>query len=105
MTTIHTGRISHTEHTVADGETFVFAAFDSAAPATLAVHPAPGATATVGYTISSPARVAAGTARWMPVGIGAVGVVTASEGIDIPSPVTALRVVAADGDVAVEIVQ
>lgn len=104
-TTIHTGRVSLTEALIDADETFVFDAFASAAPATLAVHPSPGATATVSYTVSTPARIAAGTARWLPAAIGEDGVVSAPAATDIPAPVTALRVVAALGEVVVEVAQ
>lgn len=105
MTTIHTGRVSLTERTIADGETFTFDAFASAGPATLAVHPAAGATATVAYTASSPARIAAGTARWIPAAIGEDGVVSEPTAIETITPLTGLRITATGGEVAVEIVQ
>ncbi|MNU44053.1 hypothetical protein D3C71_328570 [compost metagenome] len=79
-----------------------------AGPATLAVHAnGDGVSAFVELTISSDARLASGTARWVPAdGFGESGTVSGSAVLDIvPSNVTAVRVSATGGVVAVEVLQ
>lgn len=105
MSYTQTARVGIADETVEAGTTFVFTDFLSAGPSTLAVHPAAGATATVSITCSTPARIAAGTARWARAALGEDGVVSAASIIDIPAPLTGIRVEAAGGTVAVEVVQ
>lgn len=100
-----TPRVGIAEETVEAGTTFVFADFLSAGPAALAVHPRAGATATVSITCSTPARIGAGQARWALAAMGEDGVVSTASIIDIPAPITGIRVEAAGGDVDVEVVQ
>lgn len=101
MTMNFNGRVWEADETVPSGESRVFQ-LPLASPASVAVHPAEGATATVEMTLSPLAKVEAGTARWLPTSIGATSV---ADSTDIPSPVTALRVTAAGGAVAVEVQQ
>lgn len=105
MTTINTGRVTITSETLAAGGVFTFADFASAAPATLAVHPAAGATALIEVCADTPAAIAAGTALWAPAALGESGVVNVATIVDIPSPLTAIRVTATNGGVQVRVVQ
>ena len=100
-----TARISACELTLEAGESTVFNDFAAASPAAVSVHPGAGASALVELSTSLPSRVAAGTARWLPAGVGANGVVSAPEGLVLDAPLTALRITASVGPVAVEVVQ
>ncbi|GJI97027.1 hypothetical protein RugamoR57_37450 [Duganella caerulea] len=105
MSYTQTSRVSIADYTLNDGETLIHADFPAATPAVLAIHPDPGATATVSVSISTPARIAAGTARWVPAALGAGGSVSVPTITDIPAPLTAIRVSASGGAVAVEVAQ
>lgn len=71
-------------------------------PATVAVHPAPGATARVEYTLAPQGEVEAGSGavRWLPWPPGDVAAATFDT---ITGPVSALRCVASGGDVDWEV--
>lgn len=105
MSYTQTPRVAIADETVLPGTPLVFTDFVSASPATLAVHPAEGATATVSITCSPPERIAAGMARWILSAMGPDGVVSTPKATDITSPITGVRVEAAGGTVAVEVVQ
>lgn len=72
------------------------------APFSIAVHPEPGASVTVELTLSPPAEVNAGTARWYPLALGEP--LTAAELIVYPAPVTAVRLSTATAGATVEVV-
>lgn len=105
MSYTQTSRVGIADETVLAGTSHVFTDFISAGPAALAIHPAAGATATVSITCSTPARIAAGQARWARAAMGEDGVVSTASIIDIPAPITGIRVEAAGGTVDVEVVQ
>ena len=101
----HTGRVGLVDEIVEDGQSYTFADFPATTPAVLAIHPSAGATATVSVSISTPDRITEGTARWVPAALGASGSVSVPTIVDIPAPLTAIRVSASGGAVAVEVGQ
>lgn len=101
------GRVWRTTATALPGQLAVLT-LAQAGSGTLAVHAAGvGVSATVDLTLSPPADVAAGIAMWVrAAGLGEAGVVENEAVIDsIPSSITAVRVTAAGGAVAVEVQQ
>lgn len=96
------------EHALADTESVVVI-LPEQGPSSVAVHPAVMAGASVEFTLSSLAKVKAGTAKWLPAAIGTgafgPGVTDVPDATDILSPVTAIRVTAFMGAVDVEVLQ
>lgn len=102
---VHNGAAHETRRTVAAGATLVHICA-SAAPCTVAVHPAEGASAFVELSCSPRVAIADGAGLYFPAaGLGENGTVTASAGAPVPTPVNAVRVTATGGDVIVEILQ
>ncbi len=109
-----TARVNIAELELADGDTRFFTDFRSAGPCAIAVHPGPGATVYVSLTLSTRARIAAGTARLVGAGIGSMGsapdgapagIVAATDGFEMQAPATGIRFHVVGGTAAVEIVQ
>lgn len=101
------GRVWRTTATALPGHPAVLTLAQAGA-GTLAVHAAGvGVSAAVDLTLSPTADVAAGLAMWVrAAGLGDTGVVVNDAVIDaIPSSITAVRVTADGGEVAVEIQQ
>ena len=109
-----TARVDVSELLLTDGQTLLFTDFPSAEPCSVAVYPEAGATVYVSLSFSLPSRIKAGTCRFTAAGIGEVGVapdgqpagiVTATDGLVLDGPATALRFVCIGGSAAVEVVQ
>lgn len=100
------GRVYETRRTVAPG-TALTLLFATAGHASLSVHPKLGATAHVQFSTSPRESLGTEHEEFQPAkGIGTLGVVSgASDYVDITHPLTALRVIAFDGPVVVEMLQ
>lgn len=76
-------------------------AVPSCTPAiSVAIHPAAGQTARAEYTLSSPAEIEAGTAKWIPWPLGDV---SASSSDALLTMCVAIRGVASGGTAAIEV--
>lgn len=109
-----TPRVTVYDGDLSAGQTELFTDFVSAGPCAVAVYPSAGATVYVSLTLSNKARIAAGTARFVPAGIGTLGtapggipagVVTSVDGFEMLAPATGIRFHVVGGTAAVEIVQ
>lgn len=107
MSTTYNGRTYSVESTVPAGASKIIVP-PGAGAATLAIHALGSSVSALIELSNSPAaRLADGTARWVPArGFGDEGVLANSAALDIvPSSITAVRVTATGGVVVVELQQ
>lgn len=101
----YTGRVYVGHRDLADGASYVLTDFATSGPCAVAVHPSAGATVTVSISLSSPERIKAGQALFVPAGVGIAGVVSTPDGFEMLAPVTAVRFECTGGTAIVEVVQ
>lgn len=114
MTFETNSRVNITELQLSAGQTQIFTDFRSYTPCAIAVHPSPGATVFVSLSLSTTARLKAGTALFVQAGIGdaglapdgvPAGIVTVADGLEMLAPASAVRFVCVGGTAIVELVQ